>query len=83
MSTLASILVSRLDACVSSTQSRQSGPPDVSMDQVVDIVDSLPNLTEQQIVGAFEFFWLNPNVVPIFLRMQECYRSGYIRSVVP
>ena len=56
LSALASVLVSRFDTGVSSTQSRQSGPWDVSMDQVVDIVGSLPDLTKQQIIGAFEFF---------------------------
>ena len=80
MSALASVLVSRFDTGVSFMQSR---PRDVLMDQVVDIVGSLPDLTEQQIVGAFEFFRLNPDVVPIFLRMQECFRSGYIPLVVP
>ena len=53
------------------------------MDQVVDIVGNLPDLTEQQIIGAFEFFQLNPDVVPIFLRMQPRFRSGYIRSILP
>ena len=83
MSALASVLVSRFDISVSFAQSRQSGPWDVSMDQVVDIVGSLPDLTEQQIIGAFEFFRFNPDDVPIFLRMHERFRSGYIRSVVP
>ncbi|KAL5568944.1 hypothetical protein UlMin_025519 [Ulmus minor] len=45
------------------------------------IVGNLPDLTEQQIIHAFEFFRVNPNAVPIFLTMQERYRSGYICSV--
>ena len=32
---------------ISGVSSAQSGPRDVSMDQVVDIVGSLPDLTEQ------------------------------------
>ena len=83
MSALASVLVSRFNTSVGSAQSRQFGPRDVSMDQVVDIVGSLPDLTKQQIIGTFEFFRLNPNDVPIFLRMQPHFRSSYIRSVVP
>ena len=83
LSALALVLVSMLDIGVSSAQSRQSGPWDILMDQVVDIVGSLPNLTEQKIVGAFEFFRLNPDAMPIFLRMQDCYRRRYIHSVVP
>ena len=53
------------------------------MDQVVDIVGSLPDLTEQQIIGSFEVFRLNPDVESIFLRMLLHFRSGYIHSVVP
>ena len=82
MSALASVLVSRLDTGVSSAQSRQSGPRGGSMNQVVDIVGNLPDLTEQQIISAFEFVLVNPDVVPIFIRMQEHFRSGYICSVV-
>ena len=52
------------------------------MDQVVDIVGNLPDLTDQQIINAFEFFQVNPDAVHIFLRMQECFRSSYIHSVV-
>ena len=44
------------------------------MDQVVDIVGSLPDLTEQQIIGAFEFFQLNPNDVSIFLGCRSVLR---------
>ena len=53
------------------------------MKEVVLIVGNLPNLSEQQIIGAFEFFRVNPDAVPIFLTMQKRYRSGYIHSVVP
>ena len=82
MSSLTSVLVSRLDTCVSYVHSRKSGPRGGEMEEVVRIVGNLPNLSEQQIIGAFEFFRVNPDVVPIFLTMQERYRSGYIRSVV-
>ncbi|KAL5581285.1 hypothetical protein UlMin_013727 [Ulmus minor] len=51
------------------------------MGEVVRIVGNLPDLSEQQIIGAFEFFRVNPDAVPIFLTMQERYKSGYIRSV--
>ena len=80
MSTLASVLVSRFDTDVSSAHSRPRGG---EMDDVVRIVSNLLDLTEQQIIHAFEFFRVNPDVVLIFLMMQECYRKGYIRSVVP
>ena len=83
MLALASVLVSRFDTYVSSAHSRQSNPWDGAMDQVVDIVGNLTNLSEQQIIGAFEFFQVHPNAMPIFLRMRERYRSSYIRSVVP
>ena len=53
------------------------------MEEVVRIVGNLLDLTEQQIIHAFEFFRVNPDAVPIFLTMQKRYRSGYIRSVVP
>ena len=67
MSALASVLVSRLDTGVSFAQSR---PHDRSIDHVVDIIGNLLDLNEQQIVNAFELFWLNTDVVPIFLRTQ-------------
>ena len=75
MSALASILVSRFDTNVSSAHSRQFGPWGREMDLVVRIVDNLPDLSEQQIIGAFEFFRVNLDAVPIFLMMQERYRS--------
>ena len=30
------------------------------MEEVVRIIGNLPILTEQQIIHAFEFFWVNP-----------------------
>ena len=82
MSALASVLVSRFDTDVSSAHSRQSGPRGGEMEEVVHTVSNLPDLSEQQIIDAFEFFWVNPDAVPIFLMIQERYRSNYIRSVV-
>ena len=83
MSALASALVSRLDKGVSFEQSRQSGPREESMGQVVEIVFKLIDLSEQQIVNAVEFFLVNPDAVPIFLKMKERFRSKYICSVIP
>ena len=83
MSALASVLVLKFDTDVSSAHSRQSGLRGGDLDEVVRIVGNLLDLTEQQIIHAFEFFRVNPNAVSMFLTMQERYRSGYIRSVVP
>ena len=82
MSALALALVSSLDKGVSSEQSRQSGPWKELLYQVVDIVSALPNLSEEQIVHAFEFFWVNLDAQPLFLRMPVCFRSNYIRHFI-
>ena len=83
MSALASVLMSKFDTDVSSAQSRQSGPQGGDLEEVTRIVGNLPDLTEQQVIHAFEFFRVNPDAQRMFLTMQERYRSGYIRSVVP
>ena len=67
MSALASALVSRLDKGVSSEKSKQSGPQEELTCQVVDIVSKLTDLSEQQIVNAFEFFRLTQMPCQFFL----------------
>ena len=76
MSDLALALVSRLDKGVSFEKSGQSGPREELLCQAVNIISKLPDLSEQQIVNAFEFFWVNLNAQPLFLRMQESFRSS-------
>ena len=83
MSTLASGLVTKLDKGVNSEQTKQSWPREELLGKIVDIVSALPDLSEDHIVCAFEFFRVNLDAQPPFLRMPVRFRSSYICIVVP
>ena len=51
------------------------------MEQIIAVVIALPGVDHDQIVGAIEFFRLNPNARDVFLKLPDYLQASYVRRV--
>ena len=65
----------------SSHQSRQTGPHNVLMDQVIAIITALPDVDPDQMVGAIEFLRINPEAREVFIQLPAFLQANYVRRV--
>ena len=65
----------------SSQQSRQTGPHNVLMDQIIAIITALPDVDPNQMVGAIEFLRINPEAREVFIQLPAFLQANYVRRV--
>ena len=65
----------------SSQQSRQTGPHNVLMDQVIAIITALPDVDPDHMVGAIEFLRINPKAREVFIQLPNYLQANYVRRV--
>ena len=65
----------------SSQQSRQTGPYNVLMDQIIAIVTAIPGVDQDQMVGAIEFLRINPEAREVFIKLLDYLQANYVRRV--
>ena len=51
------------------------------MEQIIAVVIALPGLDYEQMVGAIEFFQLNPDARDVFLKLPDYLQFSYVRRV--
>ena len=65
----------------SSQQSRQTGPHNVLMDQIIAMITALPDVDLDHMVGAIEFLRINPEAREVFIQLPAYLQANYVRRV--
>lgn len=65
----------------SSQHSRQTGPHNVLMDQIITMITALPDVDPDHMVGAIEFLRINPEAREVFIQLPAYLQANYVRRV--